>query len=288
MKLLNKMKLKDKRILVTGGSMGIGAKIAAFCVSEGASVIITARHQKDLENTLASLKKINDTDHFFFTLDVSKKENVKKLAAEIQKKYSHLDGLVNCAGIYGPIGKTGEIDIEKLEETININLLGTIFMCHYFLPLLQKSARGKIVNLSGGGGSGPFPNYTAYATAKTGVVRLTENMSLECANENLDINAIAPGFVITRLHDRTIEAGEKAGRAFFEKTKSEIEKGGVPPEKAAALAVFLLSGESNGITGKFISAPWDEWQTPEFQTKLRQDKDFCTLRRIDDQHFFKK
>lgn len=281
------MKLLNKTILITGGSMGIGAKIAEFCASEGASVILTARHQNELEKTLESLPRKNNARHSFFVLDVSKKEDVKNLAAKIEKEPPRLDGLVNCAGIYGPIGKTGEIDIEKFEETISINLLGTIFTCRYFLPLLQKSLRGKIVNLSGGGGSGPFPNYTAYAVSKIGVVKLTENMSLEYKDENIDINAIAPGFVITRFHKETLMAGEKAGQNFLQKTKEEIEKGGVPPEKAAELAVFLLSDESDGITGKFISAPWDEWQNKKFQEKLKNEPDFCSLRRIDDVNFLK-
>ncbi|MDP3956564.1 MAG: SDR family oxidoreductase [bacterium] len=281
------MKIKGKKILITGGSMGIGAKIAEACAMEGASVIITARHKNDLEKTLASLPRPDDANHTFFILDVSKKDEVKNLAEKIQKEHSYIDGLVNCAGIYGPIGKTDEVDLEKLEETLRVNLLGTFFMCHYFIPVLKKSKRGKIINLSGGGGTGPFPNYSAYATSKVGVVRLTENMGLEYKNQNIDINAIAPGFVVTRLHAETLQAGEKAGHDFLETTKKGIEKGGVPGERAAGLAVFLLSDESNGVTGKCISAPWEPWETFEFKEKLKNDKDFCTLRRIDGQNFSK-
>jgi 3-oxoacyl-[acyl-carrier protein] reductase len=145
---------------------------------------------------------------------------------------------------------------------------------------MKSPSRKKIVNYSGGGAASPFPNYSAYATSKIALVRYTENIALELAAESIDINCIAPGFVITRLHRQTLAAGsEAAGASFYEGTKKQMESGGVPPEKAADLTAFLLSDESDGITGKFISAPWDPWDSLEFQGRLRSDKDFCTIRR---------
>ena len=141
--------------------------------------------------------------------------------------------------------------------------------------------------LCGGGAATPFAHYSAYATSKVAIVRLTENLSIELAD--IDINCVAPGFVITRLHQQTIEAGSRnAGDAFYEGTKKQMETGGVPPEKAADLTSFLLSSNSDGITGKFISAPWDPWTNEDFIDQLRQDKDIATLRRIDNKTFFKK
>jgi 3-oxoacyl-[acyl-carrier protein] reductase len=162
-------------------------------------------------------------------------------------------------------------------------------MCSLFAPIMRSPSRKKIVNYSGGGAASPFPNYSAYATSKIALVRYTENIALELAAENIDINCIAPGFVITRLHQQTLAAGsEAAGASFYLRTIKQMESGGVPPEKAADLTAFLLSDESDGITGKFISAPWDPWESLEFRSRLRSDKDFCTVRRIDDKSFFKK
>jgi NAD(P)-dependent dehydrogenase (short-subunit alcohol dehydrogenase family) len=162
-------------------------------------------------------------------------------------------------------------------------------MCGLIAPLLTGTPRKKIVNFSGGGAATPFPQYSAYATGKAAIVRFTENLALELADENIDINCVAPGFVITRLHQQTLKAGSgKAGTGFFEGTKKQIETGGVPASLAAELTAFLLSAASDGITGKFISAPWDPWREPEFQDLLRADKDFATLRRIDNKMFFKK
>ena len=103
-------------------------------------------------------------------------------------------------------------------------------------------------------------------------MKLTENLAEEFKPLGISVNAVAPGFVVTRLHEQTLKAGEKAGKSFVEGTKKQIEKGGVPPEKAAHLTAFLLSDRSAGITGKFISAPWDPWEKPEFIEKLKSRK----------------
>jgi NAD(P)-dependent dehydrogenase (short-subunit alcohol dehydrogenase family) len=281
--------LESKTVVITGGSLGIGYEVARKCVKEGARVIISARNKGNLKKALSNLRKISGKDHKIYPVDVSQYQAVRKFAGWTAKQFPFIGGLVNCAGIYGPIGRINQIDIGKFEEAIQINFLGTVNMCHAFFPLFNKANRKKIINFSGGGAASPFPNFSAYATSKIAIVRFTENLALELAESGFDVNCIAPGFVITRLHQQTIEAGPNfAGEAFFDNTKKQIQSGGVPAEKAAALAAFLLSPASDGITGKFISAPWDPWQESDFQEKLRSDKDFATLRRIDDKNFFKK
>ncbi len=279
--------LENKTIVVTGGSMGIGLTVAQRCAEEGASLILASRHENDLQKAVKTLGG-NGRPHSYYCLDVSFAEIVKKTAERIAKKLACVDGLVNCAGIYGPIGKTDSVDPAQFAEAININLLGTFYVCRFFSPLLKKAKRGKIVNYSGGGAAGPFPNYSAYAVSKIGIVRLTENLAAELKEDNIDVNAVAPGFVVTRLHQETVNAGQRAGEEFLKKTIEQLSMGGVSPTVAANLTVFLLSSASDGITGKFISAPGDPWQNDVFRARLRQDADFAVLRRIDDKIFFKK
>ena len=276
--------LEGKIIFITGGSIGIGYEAAKMCAESGARIIIASRTESDLKAAVEELNKISRRGHTYKILDVGDKEQVERCAKNIQEEHGNIDGLVNCAGIYGPIGKIDEIDIDKFTEAININFLGTVYMCHYFVPLM-KNRGAKIVNFSGGGAAGPFPNYSAYATSKTAIIRFTENISKELENDGIEVNAIAPGFVVTRLHQQTLQAGEKAGNAFLEKTKREIEDGGVPPEKTAELTTFLLSDKSNGITGRFISAPWDNWK--DFVNNLGEisSSSLYTLRRVDGRNF---
>ena len=281
-------KLNSKRIIITGGSLGIGFAIAKACAGQGAEVIIAARNQGNLEDSLKKIKSISEKNHIAYSLDVGDLKAVKVFAEWIKNEGLVVNGLVNCAGIYGPIGKTPNIDMENFTQAIRINFLGTVYMCSVFSPLLVSSTNKKIVNYSGGGAASPFPNYSAYASSKAAIVRFTENLSRELDEDGFDINCIAPGFVITRLHQETVGAGsEMAGPGFYENTKKQIEEGGVPPEIAAELTIFLLSEDADGITGKFLSAPWDPWQDKTFQEKLREDNDLATLRRIDDKYFKK-
>ncbi len=281
--------LESKRIVITGGSLGIGLSVAEACAIQGAEVIIVARNQNDLDESLKKICSISNRNHLAYSLDVSNLKDITIFAEWIKSKNLEIDGIVNCAGIYGPIGKTSQLNMEDFSQAININLLGTVYMCNVFAPLLKSNTNKKIINFSGGGAASPFPNYSAYASSKAAIVRFTENLAIELKEDGFDINSIAPGFVITRLHQETISAGSSVvGSDFYDNTKKQIEEGGVPPEKAADLTVFLLSDISNGITGKFISAPWDPWEEKAFQDKLKSDNDFATLRRIDGKFFTNK
>jgi len=276
-------------VVVTGGSLGIGFEVAKTCAAEGASVVIAARGRADLERAAEQLRQVSKHNPVFYPLDVGKYDQVQAFALWCSERFPEIHGLVNCAGVYGPIGKTHEVSMAEFSSTVQINFLGTVYMCHAFVPLLKSPGRKKIVNYSGGGAATPFANFSAYATSKIAIVRFTENLSQELAAGAFDINCVAPGFVVTRLHEATLAAGPQAAtQKFFEATKKQIEGGGVAPAKAARLTLFLLSPESDGITGKFISAPWDPWQDRVFQDRLRADPDFATLRRIDDKAFFKR
>jgi len=276
--------LSGKRILVIGGSLGIGAVVAEECARAGAKVVIASRTKKDLEKTAHAIRTKTSQEVVLKVLDVSRKTDVQGTARWARKKFRFLDGLVNCAGVFGPIGRLDAIDLNEFERAHRINFLGTVYSCALFAPLM-KNRSAKIVNYSGGGGTSAFPNYSAYATSKTAVVRLTENLAKEYLSLGIAVNAVAPGFVITRFHEQTLIAGDRAGKSYLENTKKEIKKGGVPPEKAARLTAFLLSNLSDGINGKLISAPWDDWENPQFINRLKLEEHFTTLRRIDGKNF---
>lgn len=280
--------LDSKTIVITGGSTGIGYAIAHACVDAGATVILIARGREALDNALADLKALANRDHRLYAMDVGDLQAVEDFAAWLRQHEIAPTGLVNCAGIFGAIGKTTTVDMRDFTAAIQINLLGSVYMCRAVGPLMRSNTRGKIINCAGGGGTFPFPNYSAYATSKAAIVRFTENLAVELAEDAIDVNCIAPGFVATRLHEQTFAAGADKAGAFFSQTQKQIASGGVPAERSAELATFLLSSDSDGISGRYISAPWDPWRDSDFQARLRTDKDFGTLRRIDDQQFVKK
>jgi NAD(P)-dependent dehydrogenase (short-subunit alcohol dehydrogenase family) len=149
------------------------------------------------------------------------------------------------------------------------------------LPHFKQAGHGKIVQLSGGGATNPLPNLSAYAVSKTAVVRFVETLAEETRPYRIDVNALAPGPLDTRMLDEFIAAGpERIGAAFFERSVQHKRAGGFPLHQGASLAVFLGSSLSDGITGKLISAPWDNWRIlPDHLDDLNRT-DIYTLRRI--------
>jgi 3-oxoacyl-[acyl-carrier protein] reductase len=188
---------------------------------------------------------------------------------------------VNNAGVYGPKGAIEEVDWEEWKRAIEINLLGSVLVTRAVLAHFKANRYGKIIQLSGGGATNPLPRMSAYAASKAGIVRFVETVAEEVRGENIDINAIAPGALNTRLLEEVLAAGpEKVGRAFYEKSVKQKAQGGTSLERGAELAVFLASSASDGITGKLISAVWDPWESlPERLDDLRET-DIYTLRRI--------
>jgi NAD(P)-dependent dehydrogenase (short-subunit alcohol dehydrogenase family) len=267
-----------KRVLITGGSMGIGRAVAHRLAEDGWQVAVAARGLEAVEDTVASLP---GEGHAAVQLDVSDPDAWPDALSGIDA----LSGLVCAAGVIAPIGRLGSYSPEEFKRTLEINLFGTWLAINACMPLLRES-RGSVVTFSGGGATSPLPNFDGYAASKAAVVRLTENLAHALAEDGVRLNSVAPGFVVTRMHDATVEAGpEAAGTSYFEQTQRQVEEGGVPPERAARLVAFLLSHEADGITGKLISAPWDPWEDDDFRSRLRSEPDLATLRRIDDQFF---
>lgn len=273
------MILKDKVSIITGGSRGIGKTIALAFGREGSHSVLTSRTLRELEGTKEELRGVAGNTEIF-RADVSKEEEVANLVAFTLQRFGTIDVLVNCAGIYGPIGLVTDIDSENWMEAININLYGTFLCIKAVLPKMIEKRRGKIINSSGGGATSPLPRFSAYGAAKAAVVRLTETLAEEVKKYNIDINAIAPGPVNTRLLDQVLEVGEAAGKDLLARAVRQKQEGGVPPDKAAELAVFLASSESDGLTGRLISAAWDNWkEIPRYLNKI-MSSDIYTLRRI--------
>jgi NAD(P)-dependent dehydrogenase (short-subunit alcohol dehydrogenase family) len=277
----HKMKLKNLNALITGGSQGLGKVIAEFFLREGANVVICSRGEKKLLATRAELaKKFPSQKVFAKTCDVSSEAQVNELVAFALRELGSLDALVLNAGIYGPMGATESVSLDEWKRALEINLYGVLLPSRAVIPHFKKAGRGKIIVLSGGGATNPLPNISAYAASKAAVIRLMETLAEELKTFQVDVNAIAPGALATRLVDEVLAAGaEKVGAAFFEKNKTWKEKGAVPLELGASVAVYLASAESDGITGKLISAQWDPWEKlHEFKNDLGGD--IYTLRRI--------
>ena len=276
--------LRGKVAIVTGASQGFGLAVARQFVVEGASVAICARDAILLEEVCLELAKATTQGEqkvVSFAVDVSKKDEVEDFVQQVVQDLGRVDILVNNAGVYGPMGEIETIDWNEWVQAIEINLFGSILMSRAALPYLKGQRSGKIIQLSGGGATNPMPRLSAYAVSKAGIVRFVETLAEEVREFGIDVNAIAPGALNTRLLEEVLQAGpEKVGEGFYQKSLQQKESGGASLEIGVGLAVFLGSSASDGITGKLISSLWDNWsEWPQHLEELQQS-DVYALRRI--------
>ena len=277
------MSLQDRHAIITGAGQGLGACIAEHYVAAGASVLLCARNQDRLQFVRQKLSDglVGGQQLLIQQTDVSNPAEVDALVETALATFPKLDILINNAGVYGPMGPLDEADWTEWVQAIHINLIGSVYVCRAVVPHFKGRRYGKIVNLSGGGATGPLPRFSAYAASKAAIVRFTESLALEVKEFNIDVNAIAPGALATRLMDQVIEAGpDKVGSAFHERMTQIKKQGGTPLAKAAALAVYLGSAASDGISGKLISAVWDPWPILHEHKEDLDESDIYTLRRI--------
>lgn len=278
-------KLAGRAALVTGASQGLGKDIAAAYLRAGASVMICARDAALLDQVraeLAPLATLPDQHVVALPADVSKPEQVTRLVDESIARFPHLDILVNSAGVYGPKGAVEDNDWSAWVEAIEINLFGTVLLCRAIVPHMKRLGHGKIIQLSGGGATTPMPRLSAYATSKAAVVRFCESLALELEPHHVAVNCIAPGALNTRMLDEILDAGPGAvGQDFYDRSLKQKASGGAPLERGSALAVYLASPASDGITGKLISAVWDPWEDlAAHREDLAAGSDIYALRRV--------
>jgi NAD(P)-dependent dehydrogenase (short-subunit alcohol dehydrogenase family) len=275
--------LGGRAALITGANQGLGLAIAKAFVDAGASVLLCARGADLLEQARAEVAARATAGQRVLAraADVSRRDQVDALVAEACGALPDLQILVNNAGVYGPMGASDEVDWDAWVRAFEINVFGSVLPARAVVPHFRRRGYGKIIQLSGGGATNPLPRLSAYAASKAAIVRFAESLALELKGSGVDVNAIAPGALNTRMMDELLAAGPAAvGDAMFERMQKIAAGGGTPLETGAALAVFLASADSDGITGRLLSAVWDPWRTLPGRREELEASDIYTLRRI--------
>jgi len=269
-------------IVVTGSSTGIGRALAERLLARGHHVWGLARSDQ-------SAFAAQQPNFRCSRCDVADYPAVAAAASAVAATWPHLDALVCAAGLQGEIAPALTADPANWSATVRANLDGTYFALRAFAPLLTQpsptASRKKIICFSGGGATKARAHFSAYGVAKTAVVRLVETIADESRGQPLDINALAPGAINTRLTDEVLALGPAVvGAAEF--AAAQKQAAATPAASAAALAraldcvEWLLSPASDGITGRLLSAPWDPWPTLGDQRAALAASDVYTLRRI--------
>lgn len=239
------MEFKDKVVLVTGSSRGIGRSIAVSFAKEGANVIINYKKSEKEAETLKDILQTYGVDVMCIKADVSKEDQVKDMIAKIINKYGKIDVLVNNAGI----AIDADFEDRKVvdwKDTLDTNLIGVFLTSKYAGKYMKENRYGKIINISSTNGIDTTYTYSVdYDASKAAIINLTKNLAIEFA-PYVNVNAIAPGWIDTEMNN-------DLSKDYLRKEKNKILlKRFAEPEEIADVVLFLASDKSRYITGKKI------------------------------------
>ena len=271
------MRLEGKVALITGAGRGIGRAIALAYAKEGAHLALAARTVSELEETVRQAEALGAAACVIPT-DVADESQVNRMVQNTLEHFSSLDILVNNAGVPGPVGPLWENDVSYWVRTIQVNVIGVFLCCRSVLPWMLAQDRGKIINLYGGRGR----NVSSYGASKVAVADLTETLSLELDGTNIQVNALGPGSIHTRMWEETRDAAGVIGDTkLYEYGVRVTSGGGASIEQAADLAVFLASEASGSLSGRVIQATTDDFWNLTAQIPDIAGSNIYKLRRVE-------
>ncbi len=238
--------LSNKTALITGGSRGIGRACVEYFLEAGAKVAFTYTVNKTSADNL--IAQYPDKMLKAYKVDVSSEDEIESCVENVINDFGSIDILVNNAGIWkhSPIDK---MTLEKWNETININLTGTYLFTKYVVPEMKAKKGGRIINIASTAGQRGEAEYSHYASSKGGVIAFTKSLATELGKYNINVNCVAPGWVLTDMTQHIFDNEEER-----KKELSIIPLGRVAmPEDIAGPVLFLASGLANHITGEILN-----------------------------------
>ena len=259
------MRLENRVAIITGAGRGIGRDIALGFAKEGARLVLAARTTTQLAETAKQAEALG-APTLVITVDISNQSQVERMVQQTLEEFETIDILINNAGIIGPMRTLEQTDPSDWIQTIQTNFIGTYLCCRAVLPVMLQQNRGKIINMSGGGASGDVHKYlSAYSSSKAATLKLTEVMSLELADRNIQVNTVEPGLFRTQMAEELIRGMGESGGSDYYKRYDKIFSGEGPLEQLLELAVFLGSEASGELSGRVIS--FNDFSS-EFQSKI--------------------
>ena len=255
MRPMDAVLLKDQIAVVTGGGRGIGRAIAEALAHQGAAVAVLARSAHELDETVALIHASGGRAEAF-PADVADPASVKRAFQAGEQSLGPVDLLINNAGALGPLRPLSETSAEDWWRTMEVNLRGPLLTTAAAIPGMMARRRGRIVNVSSGGGTFPTPNFSSYGVSKTALIRFTECVAIELKPFGIAAFSISPGTVRTAMSEISLNSPD--GKKWIPWFARIFEEGlNLPPERAAQLVVTLASGKADALSGRFI-APADD------------------------------
>lgn len=245
----------------------------------GMDVALCARTEAELRDTAAAIGAATGRTVPYAACDIADFNAVEVMVANLSRALGGLDAVINNAAIPGPVAPLEETPQEAWNAAISVNLLGSVNVCRAVLPILKAQGRGKIVNVIGAGvGWRNFhPGKTAYITSKFALAGFSEALARELSGDGIQVNSLSPGSVDSRLRDALAD----------DALKQAAHDAGEPltPDTACQMAAFLVSDASGPLTGKMISARWDDPAWLAENTEAYNRSCLGTLRKIDGRNY---
>jgi NAD(P)-dependent dehydrogenase (short-subunit alcohol dehydrogenase family) len=274
-------------VVITGASRGLGRALAEHLSGLGHDLVLCARSMDALDEVASGLRSRNGTQVVAVQADVTSLDDISEVAAVALRSFERIAGVVNNAGVLGPLGRLSASQSAQWSEAITTNLCSVAHVTAAFLPAMIESGAGSVITLSGAGVGGPQvgTHMSAYAVSKFGVVGFTEAIARELADTGIRVNAIAPGAVATEFMSGVIDEGPSiAGAALYESTVKNFANP-ASMEPYLELAAYLLDDRSSWLSGCLLSARWDTVERLEAAREKIIAGSLLRLRRIDDDLF---
>ena len=269
---------KKYYVLITGANGFLGQHLSKFYLEKNFSLILLARSfDEGFKDFLLNNSNDNNTVDFFICNLLDENTTIKAIDS-IKAKYQSINVLINNAATQEPINYAEDMDIDDWRRSIELNLNIPVKFSIEMIPLLKKNDFSSIINISGGGATSPRVQFSAYAAAKSALVRFTEVISLELEKYNIHVNSIAPGIMPSRMM-QDIQSNEKVNENEKKVADQSLDNA-FDIHEVLELFYFLSTKASEGITGRLISAKWDNWKYWPNNIEELKNNDLYTLRRI--------
>jgi len=250
------MKLKNKKVIITGGASGIGKATAELFCHEGAQVAILDINKTEGEKTVNKIN-INKKKAFFFETDLTKSKEVKNSINKVLNQFKEINILFNHAGtiIVKPLHKSSEDDYNYL---MDINVRSAFLVCNQVIPIMLKNKGGNIIITSSIGGEKGFALESLYCMTKGAVLQLARSIAVEYRDQGIRCNAVCPGFVKTNHGLREIKELDEQGQNWNESDLHSVQGKICKPEEVASAVLYLASNDSSFVNGTalYVDNAW--------------------------------